>query len=88
MARPRGRSAQSEARGLRLGRSEWVSLANEWIFSERDRYIFVRHVLDGIRYEQLNKELTERGEYELSDRHLARIIGRCLDTLASHIDGN
>lgn len=85
MGRARGRSVQSEVRARQLERNDWESLVTAWIFNERDRYIFVRHVLDGVHYEQLNSELKARGWYVLSDRHLSRIIGRCFDIIAPHI---
>lgn len=39
-----------------LPRSEWERLINEWIFSERDRAILKRRLLDGICFEQLAEE--------------------------------
>lgn len=39
-----------------LSRSEWERLIDEWIFSERDRAILKRRLLDGICFEQLAEE--------------------------------
>lgn len=41
---------------LGLSRSQWEALINEWIFSERDRAILKRRLLDGICFEQLAEE--------------------------------
>ena len=41
---------------LDLSRSEWVHLIDEWIFSERDRAILKRRLLDGVGFEQLAEE--------------------------------
>lgn len=40
----------------RLSRSEWERLINEYIFSERDRAILKRRLLDGITFEALAEE--------------------------------
>jgi hypothetical protein len=39
-----------------LSRSQWEHLIDEWIFSERDRQILKRRLLDGICYEPLAEE--------------------------------
>ncbi len=39
-----------------LPRSEWEKLIDEWIFSERDRAILKRRLLDGVCFEQLAEE--------------------------------
>lgn len=39
-----------------LSRSEMSALIDEWIFSERDRKILKRRLLDGICYEPLAEE--------------------------------
>ena len=39
-----------------IPRSEWEKLIDEWIFSERDRAILKRRLLDGICYEPLAEE--------------------------------
>jgi hypothetical protein len=40
----------------RLSRSEWERLINEYIFSERDRAVLKRRLLDGIAFEALAEE--------------------------------
>lgn len=40
----------------RLSRSEWERLINEYIFSERDRAVLKRRLLDGITFEALAEE--------------------------------
>lgn len=85
MARPRGRSVAKEAAGLRLGRSAWEDLLNEWVFNERDRFIIRRHILDGRTYNQINDELEAMGEYPLSDRRLAYIISKGMDAISKHL---
>lgn len=52
-----------------LCRTEWESLIDEWIFSERDRQILKRRLLDGICFEPLAEE------FDLSvpqTRHIVR----------------
>ena len=39
-----------------LCRTEWCTLIDEWIFSERDRAILKRKLLDGVTFEQLAEE--------------------------------
>lgn len=39
-----------------LSRSEWERLIDEWIFSERDRAMLKRRLLDGICFEPLAEE--------------------------------
>ena len=41
---------------MNLSRSEWAHLIDEWIFSERDRAILKRILLDGIGFEPLAEE--------------------------------
>lgn len=51
--------------------TEWARLIDEWIFSERDRAIMKRCLLDGITYEHLAEE------FELSVRQTFKIVDRC-----------
>lgn len=51
-----------------LSRSEVEFLIDEWIFSERDRKILKRRLLDGICYEPLAEE------FELSVRQIKTIV--------------
>ncbi len=39
-----------------LSRSQWENLIDEWVFSERDRAILKRRLLDGITFEILADE--------------------------------
>ena len=51
-----------------LSRSDWENLIDEWIFSERDREILKRRLLDGLTFEQLAEE------FNYSDKNIQRII--------------
>lgn len=51
-----------------LSRSDLEFLIDEWIFSERDRKIFKRRLLDGITYECLAEE------FDLSVRQIKNIV--------------
>lgn len=51
-----------------LSRSEVEHLIDEWIFSERDRKILKRRLLDGILYEPLAEE------FDLSVRQVKNIV--------------
>lgn len=39
-----------------LSYSEWGKLIDEWIFSERDRAMLKRRLLDGITFDRLSEE--------------------------------
>jgi hypothetical protein len=39
-----------------LSYSEWEKIIDEWIFSERDRAMLKRRLLDGITFERLSEE--------------------------------
>lgn len=62
-----------------ISRSEWEKLIDEWIFSERDRAMLKRKLLDGISYERLAEE------FDLSTRQTIRIVTRAQDDLFKHI---
>ena len=63
-----------------LPRSEIEKLIDEWIFSERDRAILKRRLLDGICYEPLAEE------FALSSvRQTKNIVYKGEKTLYSHI---
>lgn len=62
-----------------LSRSDWEHLIDEWIFSERDRRILKRRLLDGICYEPLAEE------FEMSDRQIKKIVQRCQNELFRHL---
>lgn len=51
-----------------LSRSEWENLIDEWIFSEKDRAIIKRRLLDGLTFEQL------ANEFNYSTQNIQRII--------------
>ena len=65
--------------GYDLSRSEWERLIDEWIFSERDRKILKRRLLDGITFERLAEE------FDLSTRHVKTIIYKQGQKLFAHI---
>lgn len=62
-----------------LSRSELRNLIDEWIFSERDRKILKRRLLDGIRYEELAEE------FNLSVRQVKNIVYKSEVKLYKHI---
>lgn len=62
-----------------LCRSEWEKLIEEWIFSERDREMLKRNLLDGRTYEQIAEQ------FDMSTRQVARIIPRLQNQLFKHI---
>lgn len=64
---------------LDLSRSELSALIDEWIFSERDRGILKRRLLDGICYEPLAEE------FGLSVRQIKSIIYRAQEALFKRI---
>lgn len=65
--------------GYDLSRSEWEALIDEWIFSERDRDLLKRRLLDGITFERLAEE------FDLSTRHVKTIIYKQGQKLFAHI---
>ena len=62
-----------------LSRSQWEHLIDEWIFSERDRAILKRRLLDGICFEPLAEE------FDMSVRQIKNIIYKCQNRLFSHV---
>lgn len=62
-----------------LSRSEWEHLIDEWIFSERDRKLIKRRLLDGIGFEQLAEE------FYLSVIQTKSIASKCKAILSKHI---
>lgn len=64
---------------IELSRTEIELLIDEWIFSERNRMIMKRRLLDGICYEPLAEE------FNLSVRQIKNIVYKCEDRLFSHI---
>ena len=43
-----------------LSRAEWEGIIYQRIFSERDRWLVARHLLDGVRYDRLPAEYQPR----------------------------
>lgn len=62
-----------------LSRSQWENIIDEWIFSERDRKMLKRRLLDGILFEQLAEE------FELSVQQTKNIVYKATDRLMKHI---
>lgn len=60
-------------------RSEWENIIDEWIFSERDRKMLKRRLLDGICFEELAEE------FSLSTPHTKNIIYKLQLKLFKHI---
>lgn len=60
-------------------RSEISALIDEWIFSEKDRAILKRRLLDGICFEPLAEE------FDMSPRQMRNIVKRSQDKLFKHI---
>lgn len=61
-----------------LPRSELESLIDQWIMKKRDRDILKSRLLDGLTYEAIAEQ------YELSDRHVKRIVYKAEDRLFNH----
>lgn len=66
--------------GVALTTSEWERLIDEHIFSERDRYIMKRLLLDDAKYELICEEVG------LSTRHTKTIAARSMKMLINHIN--
>lgn len=62
-----------------LSRSQWEFLITEWIFSERDRAILRRRLLDGLTYEQLAEE------FDMSVRQIKNVVYNQSQKLFKHI---
>lgn len=60
-------------------RTEWEHLIDEWIFSERDRKILKRRLLDGLTYDELE------AEFNLSSDRLKRIVYKEQGKLFKHL---
>jgi DNA-directed RNA polymerase specialized sigma24 family protein len=65
---------------LKLSRSELSMLIDEWIFSERDRAILKRRLLDGVHYEPLAEE------FDLSVRQVKNIVYKAQDIFQIHLE--
>lgn len=62
-----------------LPRSQWEFLIDEWIFSERDRNILKRRLLDGICFEALAEE------FDLSVESVKKTVYKLQNKLFNHI---
>lgn len=62
-----------------LSRTQWENIIDEWIFSERDRKMLKRRLLDGILFEPLAEE------FDLSVQQTKSIIYKATDKLMKHI---
>lgn len=62
-----------------LSRPEIETLIDLWIFSERDRAVLKRRLLDGIVFEKLGEE------FELSTQSVKNIVYKSMDKLYKHI---
>lgn len=62
-----------------LSRSEVEHLIDEWIFSERDRAIMKRRLLDGICFFPLAEE------FDMSERQIKNIVYKCEERLSRHV---
>ena len=59
--------------------SELNSLIDEWIFSERDRKILKRRLIDGLTYERIAEE------FDLSPRYVSTIIYKGIQKIVTKI---
>lgn len=66
-------------RDFNIPRSQVDFLIDEWIFSERDRAILKRRLLDGICYEPLAEE------FDLSVKQVKRIVYKNEERLFKHM---
>lgn len=66
--------------GIALSTSEWEKLIDERLFSERDRYIMKRLLLDDAKYELISEEVG------LSTRHTKAIASKSIKTLMNYIN--
>ena len=62
-----------------LSRSDWENYIDEWIFSERDRAMLKRNLLDGRTYEQIAEQ------FDMSTRQVARLIPKLQEKLFKRI---
>ena len=67
---------------LDISISELSHLIDEWIFSERDRKILKRRLLDGITYEKIAEE------FDMSPRQISTIIYKGTQKVVSKLPKN
>lgn len=69
-----------------LSHSAWEHLIDEWIFSERDRYILKRRLLDGVTYERLADELELDERFiGISSRQIQAVVRKGVAVLLKRI---
>lgn len=73
------RKGQTKMKDIGLSRSEISYLIDEWIFSERDRKILKRRLLDGICFEPLAEE------FDLSVRQIKNIVYKGENKIFNHV---
>lgn len=66
-------------RDFDIPRSRIEFLIDEWIFSERDRMILKRRLLDGICFEPLAEE------FDLSVRQVKKIVYKSQEKIFQHV---
>lgn len=62
-----------------MSRSQVSYLIDEWVFSERDRLILKRRLLDGVCYEPL------ADEFDMSVRQIKNIVYKAENQLFKHM---
>lgn len=62
-----------------ISKSELEKAIDEWIFSERDRKILKRRLIDGICFEPLAEE------FDLSVRYTKTIVYKNMDRIFRHL---
>ena len=62
-----------------ISTEDFIKLVDLWIFSERDRKIAKRKIVDDITYEKLAEE------FDLSTQQVKTICCKCKNTLALHL---
>lgn len=69
--------------------SEKAHLIDEWICSDRDRYILKRKLLDGWTFAKLEEDLAENADFiPVSGRHLWTLVEKGKKILLQHIKGS
>jgi len=71
--------ARVHANASELSRSQYEHLIDEWVFSERDRLVLKRRLLDGLTYDRLAEE------FDLSVRQTKTIVKKCSETIYRHV---
>ena len=62
-----------------VSRTELENAIREWVFSERDRAIISRRLLDGITYSELEEE------FHISERQIKNIVYKAENKIYNHI---